>query len=566
MRFSKSYIPTTKEAPKDASIPSHIYLARGGFMQQMGAGIYNLLPLGKRVQNKIEAIVRDEMDKSGALEVQPAFVTPAELWRESGRYEKFGKELLRFKDRKNNDFVLGPTHEEAMVSMVKGKVTSYKQLPFNIYQINTKFRDEARPRFGLMRGREFLMKDAYSFHDSQEDLVREFHVMEQTYKNILERLGLEYRVVEADSGAIGGSGSKEFMVLADSGEDTLAVCDSCDYGANIEAASALATQPNSPAPEADSFNKFLTKDMSTIEDIANFFRIDAYYTMKAVVKKAIYAEHEELVVFFLRGSDNLQEVKAVNACAALDMADATEEELLKAGIVPGFIGPIKLAEGIKFFVDNGLKGASNQICGANEKDYHFIGVNVADSYTFKDLREVQEGDKCPCCEGKLKFTKGIEVGHIFQLGTTYSTPLGATYLDNNGKQQPFVMGCYGVGVSRLVAAVIEQSHDEKGCIWTKPTAPYVVNVMISNIKDEAQKEFGESLYKELQANGVDVILDDRAERFGFKIKDAELVGFPYTVIVGKGLAQGSVQILDRKTSQKSDVAVSDVFSKLMELV
>lgn len=566
MRFSKAYIPTTKEAPSGAVLASHIYLARAGFVSQVAAGLYNFMPLGKRVLKKIEAIINEEMQRNGAQEVELSFVTPAELWQESGRIEKFGKELLRFHDRKENLFVLGPTHEEMMVNIVRNRVTSYKQLPLNLYQIKTKFRDEARPRFGLMRGREFVMKDGYSFHATVEDLDREFDAMEAAYKRVLERLGLEFRIVEADSGAIGGSGSKELMVIADSGEDTLAVCDRCEYGANIEAAhrSPVAAVPE--APVAD-FNKFTTPGIKSIDDLAEFFKVDPYYTVKTVAKRAIYEEGDEIVLFFLRGCDELQEVKAVNAVDALDMVDVAEEELVALGLVPGFMGPLDM-EKARCVFDHALEGATSMICGANEVDYHYVGVDLSalKEPHFAELYEVKEGDGCPHCEGTLSFTKGIEVGHIFKLGTVYSKPLKAEFLNEKGQSEPFVMGTYGMGVSRLVAAVIEQSHDDKGCIWTKTTAPYLVNVMISNIKEEAQVEAGERLYEQLQNAGVEVMLDDRKERFGFKMKDAELIGFPFTVIIGKELQNGMVQIMDRATLEKTDVAVETLFETLMGML
>ena len=567
MRRSRAFIPTSKEAPSDASLPSHIFLSRAGFITQVAAGLYNYLPLAKRVIKKIENIINEEMVKVGAQEVELSFVTPADLWAESGRIEKFGKELLRFKDRKNNLFVLGPTHEEMMVDLVRNRVTSYKNLPLNLYQIKTKFRDEARPRFGLMRGREFIMKDGYSFHASTEDLDREFDAMEAAYKKILARLGLDFRVVEADSGAIGGSGSKELMVLADSGEDTIAVCSKCEYGANIEAAKRSARAAIPEAPEAN-FNKFLTPDTKTIEELAEFFKVDPYYTVKCVAKRVIYEDTSEIVLFFVRGCDNLQEVKALNATEALDIADVTEEELCEIGLEPGFIGPLD-QDKAKHVIDSDLKSAQNLICGANEADYHFVGVDLGvldDVAYFADIAEVNEGDICPYCDGELSFTKGIEVGHIFKLGTTYSAALKAEFLDENGKSQPFIMGTYGMGVSRLVAAVIEQHHDDNGCIWTKTTAPYMVNIMVSNIKDEAQVELGEKLYGQLQESGVEVMLDDRKERFGFKMKDAELIGFPYTVIIGKELANGQVQIYNRQTTEKTAVAADDIYAKLMEVL
>jgi prolyl-tRNA synthetase len=434
MRRSRAFIPTTKEAPSDATLRSHQFLIRGGFINQQGAGLYNFMPLGKIVLEKIRRIVKEELDNAGCNEVQLSFVTPVGLWDKSGRSETMGKEMLRISDRHENEFVLSPTNEEAMVEMVKNRVTSYKDLPLNLYQINTKFRDEARPRYGLMRGREFLMKDGYSFHASTEDMVREFNLMEETYKKIFTRLGLDFRVVEADSGAIGGEGSKEFHVLADSGEDTIVVCDSCDYGANIE---------------------------------------------------TIFEDEDEI--------DKYNEL------------------------------------------------------------------------TYEELQRKTLDEQCTC-SGNLSFKKGIEVGHIFQLGDKYSSALEANFNDENGKPKPFEMATFGIGVSRLVASVIEQNHDDNGCIWTKSTAPYMVNIMVSNIKDDAQVSVGEELYEKLKKSHVETILDDRKDRFGFKMKDAELIGFPYTVIIGKELVNGSVQIYDRKTTQKIDVDVKEIYSKLMELI
>ena len=433
MRRSIAFIPTAKEAPSDATLPSHKFLLRGGFINQQGAGLYNFMPLGKIVLEKIRAIVKEELDNAGCLEVQLSFVTPIGLWERSGRSEAMGKEMLRIKDRHENEFVLSPTNEEAMVELVKNRVTSYKDLPLNLYQINTKFRDEARPRYGLLRGREFLMKDGYSFHSSQEDMIREFDLMEATYKKIFTRLGLDFRVVAADSGAIGGEGSKEFHVLANSGEDTLVICEACDYGANIE----------------------------TIFDG--------------------------------------QEVDALN-----------------------------------------------------QKSY-------------EELTESKISKRCSC-GAELHFKKGIEVGHIFQLGTKYSAALEAHFNDENGRAKPFEMATFGIGVSRLVAAIIEQNHDEDGCIWTKATAPYLVNIMISNIKDAAQVKLGEELYERLKASHVDVMLDDSKERFGFKMKDAELIGFPYTIIIGKELENGLVQVYERRTKENISVEMNAVYNKIMELI
>lgn len=504
MRFSRLLIPTTKETPNDATLASHIYLIRGGFIQSVGgSGLYNFLPLGKKILDKVRAVVKEELDKAGCQEVSLSFVTPAALWEESGRLEKYGKELLRFKDRKNNDFILGPTHEEMMVNMVRQTVKSYKQLPLNVYQINLKFRDEIRPRFGLMRGREFLMKDAYSFHTSTEDMQREFALMEETYKKIFTRLGLEFRVVDADSGAIGGSGSKEFMVLADSGEDTIVVCDACDYGANIEAAVAK--------PKA----------------------YDASAEIKVIAMKALYDEGVSKIVHFaLPASVELQDVKACNAVNANDLVEHEET-----------------AEIETLVVDAALEN---------------IDAITAEKKSYADISAVQEGDSCAACGGSLRYTKGIEAGHIFQLGTQYSEPLAANFLDENGKSQPMVMGTYGIGVSRLLAAIIEQNHDDKGCIWTKESAPFDLQIIVSNIKDDAQVALGEALYETMLAKGVDVLLDERKDRFGAKMKDYELIGVPHAVVIGKKLADGVVEFMTRDGMIKEEVSVDAITELLTE--
>lgn len=567
MKFSKMFIPTTKETPNDATLPSHQYLVRGGFIAQTGAGIYDFMPLGKIVLEKIRTIVKEEMDEAGANEVQFGFVTPLTLWQESGRATTMGAEMLRFKDRKNGEFVLSPTNEEAVVNMVKNRITSYKDLPLHLYQINTKFRDEARPRFGLMRGREFLMKDGYSFHSSEEDLVREFNLMEATYKKIYTKLGLDFRVVAADSGAIGGSGSKEFHVIADSGEDTLVVCDSCDYGANIEAA---IRKPKTYNFERKSDSKKIhTPDTKTIEDVANFLNISKEQTIKAVIKKAIYEEKTQIVIFFVRGSDELEETKACNAVNALELIDASEDDIKEAGLVAGYCGLFNLPSNINFIIDLELKDEIGLACGANEEDYHLVNTDLSTLKDVKyyDLIAVQEGDICACCAGKLSYTKGIEAGHIFQLGTKYSSAMNANFLDENGKAKPFIMGCYGIGVSRLVAAVIEQNHDDKGCIWTKATAPFMVDIIVSNSKKEEEAKVGEELYSKLKQAGISTILDDRINaRFGFKMSDFELLGFPYAVVIGKKLEDGLVEIVDRKTLEKIDVKVDEVISNILELI
>ena len=565
MKFSKLFIPTTKETPSDATLPSHQYLIKGGFISQNGSGIYDFMPLGKIVLEKIKKIVKEEMDEAGALEVQFGFVTPLTLWEESGRDLTMGSEMLRFKDRKGGSFVLSPTNEESVVNMVKNRVTSYKDLPLHLYQINTKFRDEARPRFGLMRGREFLMKDGYSFHSSEDDLVREFNLMEEVYKKIYTKLGLDFRVVEADSGAIGGSGSKEFHVLANSGEDTIVVCDSCSYAANIEAAKREAKKY---VFESGDLKKVETPNCTTIEDLANFLSVKKEQTIKAVIKKAIFKEKAKIVVFFVRGSDELEETKAQNSIDALELIDAVEDEIKESGLVAGYCGLVDLPKDTIFVVDSELKDSKAMVCGANEENYHLVNVdlNTIENIKYADLITVQEEDTCSCCGGKLSYTKGIEAGHIFQLGTKYSKAMNANFLDENGKAKPFIMGCYGIGVSRLVAAVIEQNHDEKGCIWTKSTTPFMVDIIVSNSKNEDEAKVGEDIYQSLKKLGIETILDDRVNaRFGFKMGDFELLGFPYAIIIGKKLSDGLVELVNRKTLEKVDVKVEEIVAKILEL-
>ncbi|MGP1561573.1 MAG: proline--tRNA ligase [Helicobacteraceae bacterium] len=547
MKFTRSFIKTQKEAPSDAVLKSHEYLVRGNFIHQVGSGLYDLTPLGKRVYDKINKIVKEEMDKAGALEVMLSFVTPAALWRASGRFGRYGKELLRFKDRKENDFVLGPTHEEMMLEFVSARAKSYKDLPLNVYQSGLKFRDEARPRFGLLRGREFTMKDAYSFHASTQDLDREFELMRQTYSKIFARLGLDFRVVDADSGAIGGSGSKEFMVLAKSGEDTIAVGSS--YAANIEAAQ------RKPKRYEYTMQKGLlhTPGAKTIDEVCAYLGVENFKTVKAVVKLAVFDKEQKIVCFFVRGCDELEETKALNACGANELRDASAQDLSKAGLVAGFIGANDLAP---CYFDAELNDGNIYVMGANRQDYH-VADSLPSGAVFKDLVAVCEGDEAP--DGsRLTFTRGIEVGHIFKLGTKYSAAMGATFLDEAGKPAPFIMGCYGIGISRLVAAIVEQRHDERGIIWTSATAPYVVDIIVENTKDAAQNALAQDLYTQLSERGVEVILDDRKERFGFKMKDYELIGFPYALIVGKLAAQGKVELAVRADLSTKTIDANEV--------
>jgi len=571
MRWSRFFLYTLKETPKDAVTPSHIYLVRGGYIKQVAAGIYDFTPLGKMVLDNIRDIIKKEMDNAGAQEVMLSFVTPYELWEETGRAKKYGDELLRIEDRKGQKFVLSPTNEESVVDLVRSYVKSYKQLPINLYQINLKFRDEARPRFGLLRGREFIMKDAYSFHASKEDLDREFNLMEETYSKIFKKMGLDFRVVEADSGAIGGSGSKEFMVLANTGEDDIVVCSECNYAANIEVATRKIIKRENPI-KTEVIEEVYTPDKKTIEEVCEFIGVDPYFSIKAVVKKAIFDKSQEIVVFFVRGTDELEETKAKNAIGAIDLVDASEEEIENVGLVPGFIGPFGLPSHIKYVIDDDLRMAEELVCGANKKDYHIKGAGLLDANLlgnltiYRDIAKVKEGDLCPKCGKPLKITKGIEVGHIFKLGTVYSEPMNATFLDENGKAKPFIMGCYGIGVSRLISAAIEQNHDDKGIIWPKEIAPFVVDIIVSDVKKEEQLTFAEELYDKLTKSGIKTILDDRAERFGPKIADFELVGIPVCVIVGKKLKDGKVEVRDRKTGEKFEVEKEYAFEKVLEIV
>jgi prolyl-tRNA synthetase len=575
MRFSRLFTYTTKEDPKDATLPSHKYLVKAGFIKQIAAGIYDFLPLGKMTFDNIRKIVKEEMDNAGANEVTAGFVTPCEFWEESGRINKMGDEMLRISDRKNQCYVLSPTNEESFVDIVRSYVKSYKQLPINLYQINTKFRDEARPRFGLLRGREFVMKDAYSFHADNKSLDDEFTLMEETYRKIFTRLGLEFRAVMADSGAIGGTGSKEFMVLAESGEDTLAVCESCEYAANLEVASRKNPKKENPV-KTEEIEQIETPNIKTIDEVTKFLGVDKHFIIKAVIKKAIFKDEEKVVVFFVRGNDELEETKAKNAIFADDIVDASEEEIEKAGLVAGYVGPFGLNFGdssdVLYVIDDDLRGDDELVAGANVEGYHIKGASLKEANMlgnvtrYGDIAAVKEGDKCPKCGGRLKLTKGIEVGHIFKLGDVYSKPMNATFLNEQGKATPFIMGCYGIGVSRLVAAAIEQNHDEFGMIWPKEIAPFIVDIIIGDIKKSEQVEFAEELYAKLQNAGVKTLIDDRAERFGPKIKDFELIGFPYAVVIGKKLKDGIVEIRDRKTLEKIEVQADEVFSKLMEML
>lgn len=575
MRFSTFFAPTLKEAPKDAVLKSHIYLLRAGFIHQIGSGIYNFLPLAQIVMEKIKTIVRQEMNQAGANEITMGFLTPTNLWEQSGRYEKYS-ELALFTDKKGASFVLGPTHEECVTEIAKTYIKSYKQLPLNLYQIHLKFRDELRPRFGLLRAREFVMKDAYSFHDSLESLNKEFLNMRDTYVRIFERLGLDFRIVEADSGAIGGSGSREFMVLAECGEDTIVTCSQCDYASNIEAAVRKPKMCDEVAPQATSnYHKFETPNVKTIDDLSEFFKVNPFYLMKAVVKKVVFKDSVDIAIFFMRGKDMLEDTKALNALQAidsdvLDIIDADTPFLESYGLPQGSIGPIHLRAltNSRFIVfDKELENGEDLICGANEHGYHYVGVQLEEfnDIYYHDLVAVQEGDLCAKCGATLRYSKGIEVGHIFKLEDKYSKPMQATFLDSNGSSKPFTMGCYGLGVSRLLSAILEQKADEKGCVWGA-VAPFKLDIIVSNVKNEDEMTFATTLYKQLQERGVEVILDDRSERFGSKIADFELIGFEYALIVGKKLADNKLELVKRDGLIKTEHRSTDILETLLEIL
>jgi prolyl-tRNA synthetase len=544
-RFSRALIPTVKETPAEATNVSHQLLLRGGFMRQIGAGIYDFLPLGLRVLKKIEGIVRTEMDRAGALEVLLPALLPAEYFQETGRWDVYGPVLLRIKDRKGGDYHLGPTHEEIITDLVRREVKSYRQLPRNLYQIQVKFRDEPRPRGGLMRGREFLMKDAYSFDVDEAGAQRSYETMREAYKRIFARLGLTFRIVQADSGAIGGKTSAEFQILADSGEDAIVACDNCEYAANVEAAQvAPEPPPENPAP-AKPLEKVPTPGKGAIADVAKFLGADA----KQFLKSLIYVtDTGAIVMACVRGDHDVNEIKLANALGAREVHLASDADVYKATKAKvGYAGPVGFQG--KIVVDPSGAAIVNAITGANETDHHFVGVNrdrgdyVAD---VADLRSAAEGDRCPACDGgRFKAYKGIEGGHIFILGTHYSAKMGATFLAQDGSEKPIVMGCYGIGVSRLVASAIEQHHDKDGIRWPASIAPYHVHLCtLSN--DPPVLEAAERLAEELSARGVEVLWDDRDERPGVKFKDADLVGVPFRVTIGgKTIAGGNCEFKRR---------------------
>jgi len=569
MRWSKTFIPTLKEDPADAEVVSHKLLVRAGFIRQISRGIYDYLPLATRVIRKIETIVREEMDRAGAQELLLPIASPAELWQESGRWEVYGKELLRFKDRHDRDFCLGPTHEEVITDLVRRVVRSYRELPFNLYQIQTKFRDEVRPRFGLMRGREFIMKDAYSFHTDVQDSQREYENMFQTYTRIFTRCDLRFRPVEADTGAIGGSQSHEFQVLAESGEDAIVSCSRCQYAANVQKAE---IKPRRPAGrdvinEAPKIRKVSTPGKKSVADVAAFLGLTPDKFIKTLVYKT---DQNELVAALVRGDHEVNELKLQAVLGCREIALASEAEIQTAtNVAPGFLGPIGLK--LRIVADVALQGVQRAVTGANETDAHFVEVDQERDFTpsvFADLRLAVAGDPCPRCEqGVLETHRGIEVGQIFYLGRKYSESLGATYLDAEGREQPIEMGCYGIGVSRLVAAAIEQNHDANGIIWPLSIAPFHVLLLPINYKDKAIQDASDGLYAELQKRGVEVLLDDRDERPGVKFKDADLIGIPLRVTIGaKGLEKGCIELRRRRDGKTEEVPVGDAAQKIHGIV
>ena len=548
MRVSKLYAPTLREVPAEAEVVSHQLMLRAGFMRKAAGGIYTYLPLAWRVLKKIERIVREEMDAKGSQELLMPIVQPAEIWQESGRWDVYGAEMFRLQDRHNRCFCLGPTHEEMVTTLIRGDVRSYRQLPLSVYQIQNKYRDERRPRFGLMRGREFIMKDAYSFDRDEAGLDKSYQDMYDAYTNIFTRCGLNFRPVEADSGAIGGSGSHEFMVIADSGEAEIVFCTSCDYAANVEKAELFPLEAQEEAMLTK--EEVVTPDCKTIADVCAYLKLPVDHSVKAVA----YNSEKGLILCFVRGDHEVNEIKVINTCGVIDLGMATEEQLAAAGTVGGYMGPVGIDnKKVIVVVDATVMKMHNVCCGANKEGYHFINVNPGRDFIptyVADIRLIQEGDPCPHCGGEVSKARGIEVGQVFKLFTKYSSALKATYLDENGKEQPMVMGCYGVGVSRTMAAAIEQNYDDNGIIWPIEIAPYHVLVVAVNTKDEASAAKAEEIYMQLKKVGLETVIDDRNERPGVKFKDADLIGYPLRVVVGpKTLTEGKLEVKIRKTGE-----------------
>lgn len=559
MKMSKMYMPTLREVPSEAEIPSHQLLLRAGMIRRLVSGIYSYLPMGYRVIRKVEDIVREEMDKAGSQELLMSAIQPRELWEATDRWANFGPEMFRLKDRNNREFCLGPTHEEYFTNLIKGEIKSYKQLPLNLYQIQTKYRDEKRPRFGLMRCREFIMKDAYSFDTNEENMKEAYEVMWKAYDNVFTRLKLNYKVVAGDSGAMGGDASHEFMAMSDVGEGVVAYCNSCDYAATDEKAQVIYKSSNSDEKELE-LEKVYTPGATTIEDLVELFKIDHSNFAKALV----YDVAGKPVIAIIPGDRELNETKFYNylGVADHDVEMANEDTIIDiTGANKGFTGPIGLKKEVRVLVDSRITEMKNLVVGGNETDYHIKNVNYGRDFKGElvdDLLLVVKGDRCPKCNEILKMDRGIEVGNIFQLGTKYSDALGAKFLDENGKEQSFVMGCYGIGVSRSVAAVVEQYHDKNGIIWPLAIAPYHVLITIVNIKNIEQMDLAEKLYNELQSMGVEVLLDDRNERAGVKFNDRDLTGIPIRITVGKMAGESIVEYSIRSEEEKREVNVSEI--------
>lgn len=563
--MSKMYMPTLREVPSEAEIPSHQLLLRAGMMRKLVSGVYSYLPLGYRVIRKIENIVREEMDNAGSQELLMSAIMPKELWEATGRWQNFGPEMFKLKDRNDREFCLGPTHEEYFTSIIKDEVKSYKQLPLNLYQIQTKYRDEKRPRFGVIRAREFIMKDAYSFDKDVEGMKNSYKQMWDAYEKIFTRLKLKYKIVQGDSGAMGGSDSHEFIALAETGEGVIAYCNGCDYAATDEKAKVVYKVENTDEIERD-MEKVHTPNVTTIDDLEKFFNIKKSNFGKALV----YIAQGEPIVVIVPGDRELNEIKLCNYLGIpeheLQMADEDTIKRISGG-EKGFTGPIGLKEGVRLIVDSRITKMKNLIVGGNETDYHIKNANYGRDFqgeVAEDLLMVQEGDICPVCGEPLHMDRGIEVGNIFQLGTKYSTSLNATFLDEDGKEKPFIMGSYGVGVSRSMAAIIEQYHDENGIIWPLVVAPYHVIVTVVNTKNEEQMNLGEKIYEMLSDEGLEVLLDDRNERAGVKFNDRDLIGIPIRITVGKKASDNIVEYSLRKNGEKIEISVDEIIDKIKE--
>jgi len=558
---------TFKEAPKEAEVVSHILILRAGFIQKLAAGIYNYLPLAQRSISKIEKIIREELDKRGCQECLMPAVQPGELWQESGRWGYYGPELLRFKDRKNAEYCLGPTHEEVITDMVRRNLKSYRQLPWNIYQIQTKFRDEVRPRFGLMRGREFIMKDAYSFDVSVEDSIKNYKLMYEAYTAIFKRCGLKFKAVDASTGAIGGELSHEFQVLADSGEDTILSCSKCDYAANVEKAVSDRVLPKPDRSNVEQMKEVVTPGQKTIEEISAFLG----RSTDNFIKTLIFIVDDAPVAVLIPGEQDANEAKIQGALHANSVLPADEETVKRiTGAEVGFAGPVGLKEKLKIVADKQIYSRVNLVCGANKTDCHLTGIDPERDFKadlVADVTFAKAGEKCPHCDGVLEQFKGIEVGQVFHLGTKYSKPMHCTFLDKNGKESIAVMGCYGIGVTRTLASFIEQNHDDKGIIWSPAVAPFEAVVIPLQGNNEKVSQTAEMLYAEFSKLGIDVCIDDRDERAGFKMNDADLIGFPLQVQVGaRSVENGQIEIKVRRTGEKTLVDIDEAVAYTQEIL